>query len=85
MLATLLGFAAGTVRSSVSTNSPASTNLPVSAAGAPYRDGLYLGQLDAESGRTAHVSLGRWSSDHNRELFRLGYETGYARASATLQ
>ena len=82
----LVGFAAGSMRSSAvsaSSSQSISTSVPVTAAA--YRDGLYLGQLDAEGARTAHVSLGRWSSDQNRELFRAGYEAGYRRASGTLQ
>ena len=85
-LAALLGFALGSIRSSaVSANSAHSNGDSASFTSAAYRDGLYLGQLDAASGRQAHVSLGRWSSDQNRALFRAGYESGYRQAGTSFQ
>jgi len=47
------------------------------AADAAYRDGLFLGQLDAKRGRAAHIAVGRWSSLAKRELFKEGYQAGY--------
>jgi len=53
-------------------------NTTVSQAGnAAFRDGLYLGRFDAESGRTRHLCVGRWSSDINRAWFTAGYQAGY--------
>ncbi len=49
-----------------------------------FRDGLYLGRLAAGRGEDPHISLGRWSSPANRELFAAGYRQGYDEA-ATLQ
>lgn len=50
----------------------------VSQAGnAAFRDGLYLGRFDAESGRARHLCVGRWSSDTNRAWFTAGYRAGY--------
>jgi hypothetical protein len=43
----------------------------------PFRDGLYLGKLDAENGREQHPSIGRWNTSENRASFKLGYEEGY--------
>jgi len=47
------------------------------ASNAAFRDGLYLGRFDAESGRTRHLCVGRWSSDINRAWFTTGYQAGY--------
>jgi hypothetical protein len=49
------------------------------ANNAPFRDGLYLGSLDAASGRAKHVCVGRWSSDEDRAWFTAGYQAGYQR------
>lgn len=45
-----------------------------------FRDGLYLGKLDAVQNRQPHLSSGRWSSDRDRASFIAGYETGYGQA-----
>jgi hypothetical protein len=56
----------------------------IGAADAAYRDGLFLGQLDAKQGREAHIAVGRWSSPAQRESFKAGYQAGYAKlAEAT--
>jgi hypothetical protein len=47
---------------------------------AAYRDGLFLGQLDAKQRRGVHVCVGRWSAASDRNSFAAGYETGYAKA-----
>jgi hypothetical protein len=47
---------------------------------APYCDGLFLGKLDAQEGRTARPPVGRWNSETDRSLFRAGYERGYNEA-----
>lgn len=47
---------------------------------AAYRDGLFLGQLDARQGRRAHVCVGRWSTASDRYSFSAGYGAGYAKA-----
>jgi len=50
------------------------------ATDAAYRDGLFLGQFDANRGRTAHVCVGRWSTVSDRTSFAAGYEAGYAKS-----
>jgi hypothetical protein len=58
-------------------------NTLVSQAGnAAFRDGLHLGKFDAASGRTRHLSVGRWSSDTNRAWFIAGYQAGYRQGNA---
>ena len=44
---------------------------------AAFRDGLYLGKLDAKSGRKAHLSVGRWSTARDHASFVAGYQQGY--------
>lgn len=42
-----------------------------------FRDGLYVGKLAAQSGRTRHPLVGRWSTQRDRASFVAGYEQGY--------
>jgi hypothetical protein len=42
-----------------------------------FRDGVYLGKLDAESGRKPHLSIGRWNTAPDRASFVAGYQQGY--------
>jgi hypothetical protein len=44
---------------------------------AAFRDGLFLGKLDAESGRKPHLSIGRWNTARDRASFVAGYQQGY--------
>jgi hypothetical protein len=44
---------------------------------AAFRDGLFLGRLDAEQGRKPQLSTGRWSTDSDRRLFVSGYVQAY--------
>jgi hypothetical protein len=50
--------------------------LPLDRDGA-FCDGLYLGKLDAESGRKPHLSIGRWNTARDRASFVAGYQQGY--------
>jgi hypothetical protein len=47
-----------------------------------FRDGLYLGKLDAESGRKPHLSIGRWNTARDRASFVAGYQQGYRQVQA---
>jgi len=63
---------------SLLTKAALSGNTAVSQAGnAAFRDGLHLGKFDAASGRSRHLSVGRWSSETNRAWFIAGYQAGY--------
>ena len=42
-----------------------------------YRDGLYLGKLDASRGRDPHIASGRWSTGIDRASFSAGYRQAY--------
>jgi hypothetical protein len=46
-------------------------------ADAAFRDGLFLGRLDAERGRRQHLASSRWSLDADRRLFVSGYLQAY--------
>ncbi len=54
------------------------SNHPTNAA---FRDGLYLGRLDARESRAAHLATGRWSRDLDRASFNAGYGVGYMQIS----
>jgi hypothetical protein len=49
----------------------------VKQADAAYRDGAYQAKIDVDSGRKAHFSCGRWSTDQDRASFIAGYEESY--------
>jgi hypothetical protein len=53
------------------------------ATNAPFRDGLFQGRLDADRGRDAHISIGRWSRPADRALFEVGYRKAYAERVST--
>jgi hypothetical protein len=58
---------------------PASASQQTDAA---FRDGFYLGKLDATDGRKVRPSIGRWSDSKDRALFLAGYQRGYDEALA---
>jgi ABC-type antimicrobial peptide transport system permease subunit len=79
MLGIAIGAGASTMMSSVRANvQNTKVNQQINAA---YRDGLFLGRLDVNQGRTAHVCVGRWSAASDRNSFVAGYEAGYAKAA----
>ena len=58
-------------------------NAPL-AADAPFRDGLYVGELAARAGRPQHAPVGRWSNQADRARFAAGYRLGYHDSLAAL-
>ncbi len=52
----------------------ASAQLAIDGA---FRDGLYLGKLDADGGRPMRASIARWSAERDRNSFVAGYQRGY--------
>lgn len=50
---------------------------------AAFRDGFYLGKLDAEDARKLRPSVGRWNDPKDRASFLVGYQRGYEEARAT--
>ena len=51
-----------------------------SANNAAFRDGLFLGRLDAARGRKPHLTSGRWAGEVDRRSFVAGYLQGYHEA-----
>src|SRR5207244_8113885 len=44
---------------------------------AAFRDGMFLGHLDADRGRKPHLACGRWRTDADRRSFVSGYVEAY--------
>jgi hypothetical protein len=44
---------------------------------APYRDGLFQGQLARDRHEALHISAGRWSSQLDRSAYADGYLEGF--------
>lgn len=82
VLAVSVAVAALTSTSLLTRTSVPQGNVLSQAGNAAFRDGLHLGRFDAQSGRTRHLSVGRWSSNPDRAWFTVGYEAGYLRGSA---
>ncbi len=82
LTAAVMVAGAGAIARGVSANTLKSTGLatkhPTNAA---YRDGLYLGKLDAKANLPAHLASGRWSRDLDRASFNAGYGAGYMQGS----
>ena len=78
-LAGLMGFSMGATLPRRAADRP---NASPNATSAAFRDGLHLGRLDGQSGRSPHVSIGRWSNEADRALFAVGYEAGYRNSLA---
>lgn len=69
---------AAAVAKGVSANAPEPSGLAIKhPTNAAYRDGLYLGKLDAKANRPAHLASGRWSRVLDRTSFNAGYGVGY--------
>jgi hypothetical protein len=60
-----------------------STTDAIQQVDAAFRDGFYLGRLDAKDARKARPSLGRWNDARDRASFLAGYQQGYEEARAT--
>lgn len=71
-----IGWASGS-HSGQSMNVPPTAIQNRNADGA-FRDGLYLGRLAAQHGVQPHITVGRWSTPHDRDSFAAGYRMGYA-------
>lgn len=70
-------FAAGYEKGYASMAHNSMIDRAVVATNAAYRDGLYLGKLDAENGNDQHIAGGRWSKMEDRSLFADGYRASY--------
>lgn len=79
-----LGTTAMLANSKRTTNSDLSVGASLDSDGA-FRDGLYLGQLDAGGGQPARAAVGRWSTDQDRATFLAGYRRGYNESLAHVE
>ena len=68
-------FAAGYTRGYAQNLLPATA--AERATNAAFRDGLYLGKLDAASGKEQHIASGRWARNEDRSSFTSGYQQAY--------
>jgi hypothetical protein len=75
-IAGTLGVAAMTMTGVAAHSGPDRTRATIHADAA-FRDGVYLGKLDAETGRRPHLTSGRWSSSLDRASFIAGYQSTY--------
>ncbi len=82
LLAIAIVFAAGAVSTISIRSTPADPVAQVRATDGAFRDGAYLGRLDAKQGQAAHVATGRWVSVSDRQAFAEGYDHGYTLASS---
>jgi hypothetical protein len=64
---------------------PSSTAEARLAADGAFRDGLYLGKLDAASGQPLRPAVGRWSTEKDRTTFSVGYRRGYRETLARVE
>ena len=53
------------------------------AVNGAFRDGLYVGRLSAEGGRSLRPPVGRWSNERDRASFAAGYRRGYGDSLAS--
>ena len=59
------------------------TSTPELATNAAYRDGLYLGKLEAEHGSQPQPATARWARAEDRASFTAGYEQSYKAVAAS--
>jgi len=59
------------------------TSTPELATNAAYRDGLYLGRLEAEHGSQPQPAAARWARAEDRASFTAGYEQSYNAVAAS--
>lgn len=71
------GVAAGRLAFKASQGTQVSAVDAAQEADAPFRDGFYLGGLDAKGARKARPSIGRWNDPKDRASFLAGYQRGY--------
>ena len=55
------------------------------ANSAPFRDGLFQGQLAKQGGKQARVSQSRWALGEDRSAYELGYQHAFAKHAGARQ
>jgi hypothetical protein len=76
-IALTLGIAASLLTGVAVQSTQSAAGLIDRATNAAFRDGLYVGKLDASQGNRPHLSSGRWSADSDRRSYVAGYQKGY--------
>jgi hypothetical protein len=66
----------------VKAHSGPDSSLGAIRADGAFRDGVYLGKLDAANGRKPHLTSGRWSNRLDRASFIAGYQSSYQQTSS---
>ncbi len=78
VIALCLGAAVAMIQSDRGSNGwQSSSTQTARATSAPYRDGLYLGNLTAAGSGEPHISSGRWTTEADRASFKAGFQQGY--------
>ncbi len=76
-IALTLGIAASLLTGVAARSTQSATSRIYQATNAAFRDGLYVGKLDAAQGNRPHVGSGRWGADQDRRAYVAGYQRGY--------
>jgi hypothetical protein len=74
-----LGVPATTVIAAAPNSAPSEVQEVPARTDAAFRDGLYLGRLDAQNGRSYHLPIGRWRTPDDRLSFVVGYLQGHGK------
>lgn len=80
-MALALGIAASFLTGAVTSGTQTAAAQVNSATNAAFRDGLYLGKLDAGRGNRPHLGSGRWNQDADRRNYIEGYVRGFNEAA----
>jgi hypothetical protein len=76
-IALTLGVAASLLTGVAARSTQSASSQIYKATNAAFRDGLYVGKLDAAQGNRPHVGSGRWGADQDRRAYVAGYQRGY--------
>src|ERR1700758_5284820 len=76
-MAVALGIATLLLTGAITSATQSATAQLDRATNGAFRDGLYLGKLDASQGNRPHLGSGRWSNEVDRRNYIEGYQTGF--------
>lgn len=75
--ALVLGLAASVFTGAVTGRLQSASAQLDRATNAAFRDGLYVGKLDAVQGKRPHLGSGRWANEADRRNYIDGYQRGF--------
>ncbi|HKS75003.1 MAG TPA: hypothetical protein VJQ82_17480 [Terriglobales bacterium] len=81
--ALVLGIAASLLTGVVTNGIQSASAQLDRATNAAFRDGLYVGKLDAAQGKRPHLSSGRWAKEADRRNYVDGYQRGFNEVART--